>query len=78
MFIKLQDFWLNDLSRGYIHLVRDRLASNDLEAKFVLKEVYVTLIKLCAPIIPFVTENSWQNLLNKKIVKESHILWFLF
>ncbi|MEK6926363.1 MAG: isoleucine--tRNA ligase [Nanoarchaeota archaeon] len=69
----LQNFWLNDLSRGYVHLVRDRLASNDLEAKFVLKEVYINLIKICAPIIPFVTEDSWQNMLKKKIVKEDSV-----
>lgn len=69
----LRDFWLNDFSRGYIHLIRDRLASNDLETKFVLKEVYVNLIKICAPIIPFVTEDSWQSLLKKKIVKEESV-----
>ena len=66
----LQNFWLKDLSRGYIQLVRDRLSSNDKEAKYILEEVYVSLIKLCAPITPFVTESIWQELREKKIVKE--------
>ncbi len=42
----LQDFWLNDLSRGYIQIVRDRIASEDKTVKFILKEIYVDLIKL--------------------------------
>ncbi len=72
----LQNFWLNDLSRGYIQLVRDRLSTEDKAVKFVLKEIYLTLIKLCAPFIPFITEKIWQDLKEKKIVdKESvHLL----
>ena len=31
---ELQDFWLNDFSRGYIQFVRDRLSAEDKEAKF--------------------------------------------
>ncbi len=58
----LQDFWLNDLSRGYVQHVRDRLSKEDKGVKFVLKEVYLTLIKLCAPIIPFVTEKVYLDL----------------
>ncbi len=69
----LQDFWLKDLSRGYIQLVRDRLSSNDKEAKYVLEEVYVQLVKLCSPIVPFITESIWQELKEKKIVKEESI-----
>ena len=69
----LKEFWLNDLSRRYVQFVRGRLASGDEEAKYVLKEVYVTLIKLCAPIIPFVSESIWQELKKKKIVKEESV-----
>ena len=69
----LLDFWLNDLSRGYIQFVRDRLSSDDKEAKYVLKIVYIELLKLCSPMIPFITEASWKDLKDKKIVKEESI-----
>ncbi len=69
----LQDFWLKNLSRGYIQLVRDRISQDDQEVKYILKQVYLDLIKLCAPIIPFITESVWQELRKKKIVKEESI-----
>ena len=65
----LKDFWLNDLSRGYIKIVRDRIFKQDNEAKDVLSEIYINLIKLCAPIVPFLTEKVWQDLRDKNIVK---------
>jgi isoleucyl-tRNA synthetase len=64
----LQNFWLNELSRGYIQIVRDRIAENDEEVKFVLARVFIDLLKLTAPIIPFVTEKLWQEMRQKKIV----------
>ncbi len=69
----LQEFWLKDLSRGYIQLVRDRLSMGDETAKGVLNHVYVGLIKLCAPFIPFITEKIWQELKQKNLVKEESI-----
>lgn len=69
----LQDFWLNDLSRGYIRFIRDRLSKEDKNANAVLREVYLTLIKLCSPICPFITEKIWQDLKERKIVKEESI-----
>jgi isoleucyl-tRNA synthetase len=69
----LQEFWLNDFSRRYIQIVRDRLSSEDESAKYVLKEVYLELIKICAPFVPFITEKIWQELREKKIVGEESI-----
>ncbi|MDD5699859.1 MAG: isoleucine--tRNA ligase [Candidatus Nanoarchaeia archaeon] len=69
----LQDFWLNDLSRGYIKFVRERLNENDGNAKYVLKECYLALLKLLAPLVPFITEKAWQELKEKKIVKEESV-----
>ncbi len=69
----LQNFWANDLSRGYIQFVRDRLAENDEAAKGTLNEVYLTLLKLASPIIPFTTEKIWQELKEKKIVNEESV-----
>ncbi|MEK6926976.1 MAG: isoleucine--tRNA ligase [Nanoarchaeota archaeon] len=67
------DFWINSFSRGYIQIVRDRLAEEDLEAKSVLKVIYIDLLKLLAPIIPFITEQIWQSLREKGIVKEESV-----
>ena len=69
----IRDFWLNDFSRNYIQIVRERISREDKAVKFILKEVYVNLIKLCAPIIPFVTEKVWQELKEKKIVKQDSV-----
>ena len=70
---ELKNFWLNDFSRGYIQFVRDRLSAEDKEAKFVVKEVYVSLLGLLAPICPFITEHAWQDLRKRKIVKEESV-----
>ncbi len=69
----LKDFWLNNFSRNYIKFIRERLSDKDKEAIYTLKEVYVNLIKLLAPIIPFTTEEIWQELKENKIVKEESI-----
>src|SRR4030042_6412073 len=69
----LQNFWLNDFSRRYIQMIRERLAENDESAKFTLEKVYTDLLKLAAPVIPFVTEKIWQNLKEKRIVKEESV-----
>jgi isoleucyl-tRNA synthetase len=69
----LQNFWANDFSRGYIQIVRDRLAEGDETAKATLNEVYVTLLSLASPMIPFTTEKVWQVLKEKGIVKEESV-----
>ena len=69
----LKDFWLNNFSRTYIKFVRERLSNEDKEAMYTLKEVYITLIKILAPIIPFSTENIWQDLKERKIIKEESV-----
>ncbi len=70
---ELLDFWLNYFSRGYIQFVRDRLSADDKEARFVVKEVYLNLLKLLAPVCPFITEHAWQNLKKKDIAKEESV-----
>lgn len=69
----LREFWLKDFSRTYIQFVREKLSDHDPETTFVLKEVYLTLLKLCAPFIPFVTEAAWQILRKKSVVKEESV-----
>jgi len=69
----LENFWLNKLSRGYIQLVRDRLSSGDQTSKYLLKEIYFGLTKLCSPMIPFITEKIWQDLKEKQLVEEESV-----
>ena len=69
----LQDFWLNDLSRGYVQFVRERIGLEDKNVKAVLKQVYIELIKLCSVSIPFITEKIWQELKKTGIVKEESV-----
>jgi len=69
----LQDFWLNDLSRKYVQIIRDRLFSDDKSAKHILREIYIGLLKLSSPMVPFITEKIWQELKDKKIVKEESV-----
>ena len=69
----LQDFWLNDLSRGYIQFVRERLSENDGAAKFILNEIYLGIVKMCSPMIPFLSDKIWQELREKSIVKEESV-----
>ncbi|MBT3398243.1 isoleucine--tRNA ligase [archaeon] len=54
----LDNFLINDLSRTYIQIIRERAN----ETKKLLEEILVGTIKLFAPIIPFTTEKIWQEL----------------
>ena len=65
----LEQFLVNDLSKTYIQIIRER---SDEVYNF-LNEIRLGLLKLFAPIIPFLTEEIFQNLKEKKIVKEDSI-----
>ncbi|MEM5799573.1 MAG: isoleucine--tRNA ligase [Candidatus Aenigmatarchaeota archaeon] len=72
----VQDFILNDLSRWYIKLIRDRVwptyDGKDKEAAFyTLIKVSEILLKMLAPITPFLTEHYYQELLRDKKSPES-------
>jgi len=66
-------FWLDELSRGYIQFIRERLGEQDKEALSTFFEVYLNLIKLCSPMIPFITELIYQNLKEKFGLKQESI-----
>tara|TARA_Y100000310_G_scaffold341193_1_gene439576 strand:- start:432 stop:3452 length:3021 start_codon:yes stop_codon:yes gene_type:complete len=70
---KIKNFWLNDLSRAYIQLVRSRLAEDDKVVYSVLSKVYLDLIKLSAPIMPFVTDKIYQDLKKTLSLKEESV-----
>ena len=65
------------LSRSYIQMVRDKSSVGDEnERKAVLYTLYKTLsecIKLFAPIVPFITEQIWQNLKTEFKLQEESI-----
>ena len=64
------DFILNDFSRWYIKIIRDRVwplyEGKDKNAAFyTLITVTDHLVKLLAPISPFISEDIYQNVLKK-------------
>ncbi len=54
--------FVDDLSRWYVRRSRDRVSSGDNEALSTLYKVLVDFSKACAPIIPFIAENMYRNL----------------
>jgi len=58
----LEQFLVNDLSKDYIKMIRDRAD----ETHALLSEILIGLIKLIAPITPFLSETLWQKLEQKE------------
>lgn len=54
--------FVQDLSTWYIRRSRDRFKAGDEDALSTLYHVLVTLAKLLAPFVPFVSEEIYQNL----------------
>ena len=62
-----EDFILNDFSRWYVKIVRDRLSpwysgKDKKSAQFTLLYVLENLIRILAPVTPFITEKMYQRL----------------
>jgi isoleucyl-tRNA synthetase len=64
----LEEFLVNDLSRNYIQLIRERVDSKDKAALATLNEVYSETLKLFAPIIPFTAEKIYQEMTGKESI----------
>ncbi len=63
----LYDFILNDLSRWYIKIIRDRVSpwhkgSDKQPARYTLHYVLERLAVLLAPVSPFISESIWTDL----------------
>lgn len=66
---RLEKFLIDDLSRTYIKIIRDRAD----ETKKILEKAIIEILKLFSPIVPFITEKIWKELKEKNIVKEESI-----
>jgi isoleucyl-tRNA synthetase len=67
---KTMEFILNDLSRWYIKLIRNRVwpayeGSDKKAAFYTLTLVTENLVKLLAPVCPFIAEDIYQNVFKK-------------
>ncbi len=72
---KLEQFFLEDLSRWYVRLVRNELKNKDSSAAYTLRKVYLELLKLMAPFTPFLTEAMYQlNYRNECKALSVHLL----
>jgi isoleucyl-tRNA synthetase len=54
--------FIDDLSNWYVRRSRRRFWDGDLAAMATLHECLVTLTQLLAPMVPFITEQVWQEL----------------
>ena len=58
----LSEFIVKDLSRNYIQLVRSRIEEKDPRVGYVLLRCITDILKLLAPISPFVADKIYRNL----------------
>ncbi|MBU5678867.1 MAG: isoleucine--tRNA ligase [Candidatus Aenigmatarchaeota archaeon] len=66
----IEDFILNDFSRWYIHIIREKVRESyrGEDKELVLHSLYTVqleLIKILAPFIPFLTEDMYQSLFKR-------------
>jgi len=71
----IQEFFITDLSRGYIQLIRDRVQDEDGHNKqaavYCLYKSIYTVVQLMAPYVPFLTEHIYQKHFKEIEKKES-------
>ncbi|RZD31452.1 MAG: isoleucine--tRNA ligase [uncultured DHVE6 group euryarchaeote] len=58
----ISEFIVKDLSRNYIQLVRSRIEEKDSRVGYILLRCITDVLKLLAPISPFVADKIYQNL----------------
>ncbi|MDP2926574.1 MAG: isoleucine--tRNA ligase [bacterium] len=64
--VRLLPEFLDDLSRWYIRRGRERLKNGDPKALSTLYRVLVLFTKTTAPLIPFLTEKVYKEMVNEK------------
>jgi isoleucyl-tRNA synthetase len=63
---KIQSFVIDDFSRWYIKLIRDRTNEQDKALAYVFKYIIERVVKLMAPITPYVSETIFQDFIKNK------------
>ncbi|MBR9682264.1 MAG: isoleucine--tRNA ligase [Candidatus Aenigmarchaeota archaeon] len=58
---ELQKFVIDDLSRWYIKIIRERAAANDPSLAYILKKVFTSLSKVMAPFAPYISDYIYNN-----------------
>ena len=66
---KLEKFLVEDLSKTYIKIIRER----ENEIYDILNKIRNYLLVVLSPICPFITEKIWQELRQKGIAKEESV-----
>ncbi len=61
---QIMNFIVNDFSRTYIKLVRDR---SDRELNFTMTTIFSTVFKLLAPFAPFVSEHTYIDMFSESV-----------
>ena len=62
----ISKFILEDVSRTYIKIVRERINEKDKDVKDVLNNIFSNVILLSAPIIPHITDYLYKEMKGKK------------
>src|SRR3989344_914531 len=70
---KLSEFILNNLSREYIHMIRERADNKDEAVAYVIFESLSKVLSLLAPITPHLSENEYQKLKEKYALKDESV-----
>ena len=62
----ITDFVINDLSRTYIKIVRDRINEKDKSVENILNYALSSVALLSAPVIPYLSEHLYKEMKGKK------------
>ena len=68
---KIRDFIWNMFAPHYIEMVKHRAYEGDESALYALHEVLRTVLRLLAPICPFITDKIYRDVYGRTIHKES-------
>jgi isoleucyl-tRNA synthetase len=72
--IAIEEFVMNDLSRTYIKLVRDRMGTKTEQGvNDTLNHVLFSLLKVMSPTAPHLTEALYQELKTRKMLESIHL-----